>query len=139
MSLDVGTAVGYLDLDIKGFESGIKSATQQLGIFNSDTATSGQKMQALGGVMKGVGANMTKFMTVPLVGVGALSIKTAADFEAGMSKVQAISGATGSDMQKLEGMAKNLGATTKFSASEAADALSYMGKLKCSAIEKSIA
>lgn len=77
--------------------------------------------------MKSAGANMTKFITLPLVGVGALSIKTAADFEAGMSKVQAISGATGDDMQKLEGMAKQLGATTKFSASDAADALSYMG------------
>ena len=44
-----------------------------------------------------------------------------------MSKVQAISGATSEDMKKLENMAKDMGATTKFSARDAADALSYMG------------
>ncbi|MGX4600241.1 phage tail tape measure protein [Faecalimicrobium sp. JNUCC 81] len=127
MSLNVGTAVGYLDLDTKKFESGIKGAMKQLEVFSNNTSTSGQKMEALGGVMKNVGAGMTKFVTAPLVGVGALSIKTAADFESGMSKVQAISGATGEDMKKLENMAKDLGASTKFSARDAADALSYMG------------
>lgn len=127
MSINAGTAMGYLDLDIKGFQNGIKAATQQLDIFNNNTATSGQKMEALGGVMKNAGANLTKFVSVPLLGVGALSIKTAVDFEAGMSKVQAISGATSEDMKKLEDMAKDMGATTKFSARDAADALSYMG------------
>lgn len=127
MSINAGTAMGYLDLDIKGFQNGIKTATQQLDIFNNNTATSGQKMEALGGVMKSAGANLTKFVSVPLLGVGALSIKTAGDFQAGMSKVQAISGATSEDMKKLENMAKDMGATTKFSARDAADALSYMG------------
>jgi TP901 family phage tail tape measure protein len=126
MSINAGTAMGYLDLDIKGFEKGIKSATQQLGIFNKDTATSSQKMEALGGVMKSAGANLTKFVSVPLLGVGALSIKTAGDFQAGMSKVSALSGATGSDLKMLEDKAKEMGASTKFSATEASDALSYM-------------
>ncbi len=133
MSINAGTAMGYLDLDIKGFQNGIKAATQQLDIFNNNTATSGQKMEALGGVMKNAGANLTKFVSVPLLGVGALSIKTAVDFEAGMSKVQAISGATSEDMKKLEDMAKDMGATTKFSARDAADALRWewlVGKQK---------
>ena len=43
MSINAGTAMGYLDLDIKGFQNGIKTATQQLDIFNNNTATSGQK------------------------------------------------------------------------------------------------
>ena len=126
MSINAGTAMGYLDLDIKGFEKGIKSATQQLGIFNKDTATSSQKMEALGGVMKSAGANLTKFVSVPLLGVGALSIKTAGDFQAGMSKVSALSGATGSDLKMLEDKAKEMGASTKYSATESAEALSYM-------------
>ncbi len=134
MSINAGTAIGYLDLDIKGFEKGIKASTQQLGIFNDKTATSGQKMEALGGVMKSVGANLTKFVSVPLLGVGALSIKTARDFQAGMSKVSALSGATGSDLKMLEDKAKEMGATTKFSATEASDALMIRA-----VIEKSIA
>ena len=75
----------------------------------------------------GVGKALTKGLTLPLAAIGGASVKTAANFEAGMSKVQAISGASASDMARLRDMAKQMGATTKFSASESAEALSYMG------------
>ena len=54
------------------------------------------------------------------------AIEVGSSFEAGMSKVAAISGATGADLEKLTAKAKEMGATTMFSASESADALSYM-------------
>lgn len=54
------------------------------------------------------------------------AVKVGSDFESGMSKVQAISGATTEDMQKLEAKAKEMGASTKFSATESAEALQYM-------------
>ena len=57
---------------------------------------------------------------------GVAAIKVGSDFEAAMSEVQAISGATGSDLEKLSDAAKEMGATTKFSASESAEALKYM-------------
>lgn len=47
-------------------------------------------------------------------------------FESTMSEVEAISGATSSDMAKLADKAKEMGASTKFTASEAGDALKYM-------------
>lgn len=47
-------------------------------------------------------------------------------FEAGMSEVSAISGASADDMERLTSKAKELGATTKFSASQSAEALKYM-------------
>lgn len=75
----------------------------------------------------GVGKALTKGVTLPLAAIGGASVKTAANFEAGMSKVQAISGASTEDMKRLSDMAKHMGATTKFSASESAEALSYMG------------
>ena len=53
-------------------------------------------------------------------------IDVGSSFEAGMDKVQAVSGASAADMEKLSAKAKEMGATTKFSASEAADALNYM-------------
>lgn len=53
-------------------------------------------------------------------------VDVGSSFEAGMSKVQAISGASGSSLEALTAKAKQLGASTKFSASEAADAFSYM-------------
>ena len=55
------------------------------------------------------------------------TIDTYGNFESTMSKVKAISGATASDMEKLNAKAKKMGATTKFTATEAAEALTYMG------------
>jgi TP901 family phage tail tape measure protein len=63
---------------------------------------------------------------VALLALGAYAVKVGSDFEAGMSKVQAISGATAGDMEKLAAKAKEMGSTTKFSANESADALSFM-------------
>lgn len=54
------------------------------------------------------------------------SVKVGSDFEAAMSKVSAISGATGDDLQKLTDKAKEMGAKTKFSATESAQAFEYM-------------
>lgn len=54
------------------------------------------------------------------------TIDVGKSFEAGMSEVQAISGASGKDLEKLSAKAKQMGATTKFSATESAIALKYM-------------
>ena len=53
-------------------------------------------------------------------------VKKAAEFEAQMSTVQAISGATGDDLAKLSALAKEMGATTQFTAVESGKALEYM-------------
>ena len=53
-------------------------------------------------------------------------MKTAADFDSAMSKVAAVSGATGSDLEALRDKAREMGEKTKFSASEAAEAMNYM-------------
>lgn len=83
-------------------------------------------VEAVGSKLQGAGMAMTAGVTVPLLAVGAAAVKTGMDFEAAMSKVGAISGATGDDMAVLEEKARELGATTKFSATEAANAFSYM-------------
>ena len=61
-----------------------------------------------------------------IVGLGTAAVKTAADFEAGMSEVAAISGASAEELSALTEEAKRLGAETKFSASDAAEGLKYM-------------
>lgn len=67
-----------------------------------------------------------KASATAIVGMTAASAKFGADFEAGMSEVQAISGATGDELIQLTEKAKEMGAKTKFSASEAAEAFKYM-------------
>ena len=61
-----------------------------------------------------------------LSGLGAYAIKVGSNFEEGMSKVSAISGATGEDLKKLTEKAKEMGSKTKFSATESAEAMQYM-------------
>ncbi|MBQ9302027.1 phage tail tape measure protein [Butyrivibrio sp.] len=58
--------------------------------------------------------------------VAEYSIEAGSSFEAGMDKVAAISGATGEDLERLTEKAKEMGATTMFSATESAEALQYM-------------
>ncbi len=58
--------------------------------------------------------------------LGAAAIKVGSDFEGAMSKVEAISGATGGDLEALTNKAKEMGASTKFSATESANAFEYM-------------
>ena len=126
MSINVGQAVGYLMLDTSKFTSGFKSALSDLKTFQDSSATTKDKLTALSSAMGQTGKSMTKFVTLPLAGVGAAMVKTTADFEAGMSQVQAISGATGKDLEALSEKAKEMGAKTKFSATESAEALKYM-------------
>lgn len=90
------------------------------------TKSMGEKFEAAGKRMSDVGKNLSLKVTAPLVAMGAGAAKLGMDFEAAMSEVGAISGATGNDFKALEEKAKELGASTKFSSSEAAEGLKYM-------------
>ena len=127
MSVNVGTAVGYLDLDSSKFKNGLKAAQSSLSEFTNKSNDAGTRFQALGSSLKSVGGAITKTVSLPLLALGAGALKVAGDFEAGMSEVSAITGATGKDMQALEKQAKTLGATTKCSARDAAEGMKYFG------------
>lgn len=120
MAFDVGTAVGYLDLDTSGFTKGFARARADMKTFSDENATFDDKLAATGSIMKNVGSTMTKWVTLPLVGVGTAAMKVGNEFESQMSRVQAISGATGDQLQMLTDQAMDLGASTSFSAKEAA-------------------
>lgn len=126
MSVNVGEAIGYLDLDTSGFTKGFKSALQELQAFKNSASSMGDKVTALGSAMTKAGSTMTKSVTLPLVGLGTAAVATTTKFESAMSKVSAISGATGDDLATLTDKAKEMGAKTKFSASESAEAFQYM-------------
>ena len=86
----------------------------------------GTKFQQVGEKIASAGKTLTTHVTAPIVALGTAAVKTAADFDEGMSKVAAISGATGQDLQDLRDKAREMGAKTKFSATEAASAFEYM-------------
>lgn len=126
MAVNMGTAIAYLELDTSKFSKGFVSAYNDLKVFGDKSATAEQKLNGLSSAFKTTGGLLSKNVTLPLVGVGAAAVKTATDFEAGMSEVKAISGATGSEFDALRDKAIEMGAKTKFSASDSADAFKYM-------------
>ena len=95
-------------IDSSGFQKGVSSI--------GEIAQKGLK--ATSDILKG---SMTA-----IAGLGGAAIKIGSDFESGMSKVAAISGASGQELEKLTDKAKEMGSTTKFSATESAAAFEYM-------------
>lgn len=103
-----GTLKFDTKIDAEGFQAGIKSI--------GGVAEKGLKatMGILAGAASAIGS------------IGMAAIKVGSDFEGAMSKVEAISGATGSELEALREKAKEMGASTKFSATESANAFEYM-------------
>ena len=81
-----GTITAVLELNASGFSSGIQSAQQQLKTFSDSSKSAGDRLIGLGTGMSALGSTLTKGVTLPLVGIGTAAVKTAADFEAAMSK-----------------------------------------------------
>lgn len=98
----------------------------------NQSSTALQKIGQTGENLKGVGEKVSgigqKFLpaTAAVTALGGIAVKTASDFDAAMSKVSAVSGATGNEFEQLRAKAREMGAKTKFSASEAAEAMNYM-------------
>lgn len=94
--------------------------------FDKDLNRAINSIKPLTNKLFSIGKTLTASITLPLAGLAGISIKTAADFDSSMNQVAAISGATGDDLQALRDKAKEMGATTSKSASESAEAMSYM-------------
>ena len=88
-------------------------------------AATGEKLKDTGDKISGVGEKLMP-VTAAVTGLGTIAVKTATDFDTAMSQVAAVSGATGDDLDALREKAREMGAKTKFSASEAAEAMNYM-------------
>ena len=123
MAFVIGEVVAPISGDPSGFHKAV-SDVERAG--NNLARNMSTKMQDVGKSMSNVGMGMSKYVTAPLVGVGTAAVMTVANFDDAMSKVRAISGATGDDFDKLRQQAVDLGSTTRFSAAEAAEGMSYL-------------
>lgn len=135
--VNVGQAVGYLLLDTTGFNDGLKQASNNLKVFQDNSASAADKFAGVGASLSSTGAILSKNVTLPLVGLGTAAVSTATTFESAMSQVQATMGLTADSVSELNGqtvntvkalsdLAKEMGAKTKFSATEAAEAINNM-------------
>lgn len=122
-----------LDQTVDGFKRFQKEAQEAARISNSSFGRLGQKftdigpkLTSVGATMKSVGRSMSMYVTAPVVAGFGLAAKKSIDFDDSMRKVKATSGATSGEFQQLRDKALEMGAKTKFSASESAEALNFM-------------
>lgn len=126
--IPVGTAVGFLNLDYSNFTTGLNNAVNEATIASGRLSqTIGEGLSTIGSTMANAGRTMTMGITLPLVTAGAATVKFGAGFDKQMSEVQAVSGATGKQMQQMRDAAISWGEKTVYTATEAGKALYYMG------------
>lgn len=129
MAINVGTAVAYLDLNMTAFNSGLQQAQSALQTFGKDSSTLGQNLMSAGGLVANTGSMLTRSITVPLVSAGQEVVEFGATFDKQMSAVEAVMQSVlhEGDMDRLRESAMYWGEQTVYSATEAAEALYYMG------------
>ena len=117
-----------LQREIVDTEQKLKSLEQQAqgsATALQQIAVAGEALKKAGDKISSVGESLLP-VTAAVTSIGTVAVKTTADFDSAMSKVAAVSGATGDDFEALRAKAREMGAQTKFSASEAAEAMNYM-------------
>lgn len=126
-----------LQAEIADTEAELKKLGGTWGAVGAQFEAIGSKMKTVGDSLKSVGGSLTQKVTMPIAAIAGASVKVAADFESSMSQVAATMGFTVEElndksseasktMEQLSEFAQEMGKTTAFSASEAADALNYM-------------
>jgi len=125
--------VNEADASMRRATQAAQSAGTNVNKLSTATSRASATMQAFGQKMIGVGQPLTRTgrylslrITAPLIAIGAQALRTAANFEQSMNRVRALTGATGSTFEQLEATARQLGATTQFSASEAAEGMGFL-------------
>lgn len=114
MAAVIGALRVILGLNSAEFEQGLKSASQS--------------MQNMGKGLQNLGGKFTGYLTAPLAAFGALTVKTAGDFEASLNRLNAATSATAGEMSAMRDMAVRLGSETSKSASESADAMEMLAR-----------
>lgn len=119
------------------YERDLKDVNEELTKGTANLEEYADKIGKTGEKISSAGKTLTTHVTAPIAGVGTAAVKTAADFESSMSQVQAtmgktkdatttLNGSTVNIMDSLNGLAKEMGEKTAFSASECAEALNYL-------------
>lgn len=111
-----------------GFTSKFNQATKSVEKLQNQAGKVSSVASKIGSATESIGKSLTTKLTLPLLAVGGLGLKTAAKFEKGMSGVRAITNATGTDFTKLKNKALQLGESTSFSASEVTEAMTELAK-----------
>ena len=117
----IGALRVTLGIDVSEFVKGTTQAQAQMRRFQKEFDKQGQKW-------KNLGSDLSKWITVPILGMGAAAIKMGGDFEASMNRVGISTGASNIQLKQMSELALKIGADTSKSASEASDAMDMLAK-----------
>ncbi|EGQ4244739.1 phage tail tape measure protein [Staphylococcus pseudintermedius] len=112
--------------EMKRMETQQRALNTSMGKLGAKLSSWGPKLQEIGRNMQSIGRSMSLYVTAPVVAGFGAAVKKSIDFDDSMRKVKATSGATSGEFQQLRDKALEMGAKTKFSASQSAEALQYM-------------
>lgn len=134
MSIDLGTAIGYLDLDTSGFTSGFDRAKKYLKTFSDESTTLNDKISASGKIMSTVGGTLTKYVTTPLLGAGTAAIGFATSVDKAFNQFQGRVGDAVKDLGQYRNVmsdiyANNFGESIEDVANSMADVVTYLGEM----------
>lgn len=129
MSMNLGTAVGYLELNTDRWQRGFQTAQSQMRTLADSSQSMGTRFSAAGKLMQSTGSAMSKYITLPLVGIGAASLKTAIDFESAFAGVRKTVDATEKQYKELENGIRSMSKQMPQSASEIATVAEAAGQL----------
>lgn len=116
-------ALNNTESDIISLTTELKTAESRAVSFGDSLELAGGKMTSAADKAGSIGTKLTLGVTTPIIGIGTAAVNAGNDFEAQMSRVSAIAGAYGDDLEKLRDLAIELGAETSFSATESAEAM----------------
>ena len=128
---NIGTIWAEIGLDTKKLQTGVSTAKMQLSALDrqamTQAASINAKLNSIGSGLQSVGRNMSMYITLPLMAIGAAAIKSGMDFESGMTKSLAIMNNVSPQIRsQMEKTAKSIVDYTTFSAKEGADAYFYL-------------
>lgn len=128
-------ALSKMETELSKANKEIDTQSSKWNKLSKDLEASGSKMKSVGSGMTGTGKTLSMGVTAPILGIGAAAINVGMEFDAQMSRVQAISGSTTEEFKMLNDQALKLGADTAFSAAEAAQGMENLASAGFSTTE----
>jgi len=126
----VGQLIASLGLDMTQFQAGITAAQGEMKAADAAMKSASARMSAslakVGKSMVSVGKKMNKFITLPLLALGAISGKSFADFEASMSKIEGLVGVAAEEVARLTDEVLKMAPAVGRGPEELADALFFI-------------
>lgn len=135
MAVNLGSAIAYLDLNTQGFDAGLGRVQSAFQTLQSDSAGLGTKLETVGAIASDTGKKMTTSLTVPIVGLGAAAVKSAADFETAFTGVRKTVDETEENYKRLSDGILEMSERMPTAATEIAGVMEVAGQLGIRGVE----